>query len=206
MGDPWVKEERRPTKSKYRGGAVLSGCGRYRYELRREFTPKLGIPRRAVGFVMLNPSTADHETDDNTVTKVCGYAQRWDFTDVVVANLFAWRSAEPSDLLRYHLDGFDVIGAQNELYLEALVQECELVVCGWGVHGGDVRLPIRITPPHVAALPETVKTRGEYVRRVLDNARILHARPRLTYLKLTKDGIPGHPLYLKNDAQPQEWK
>ena len=54
-----------PTRS-----AVISDCGKYRYHLFR----KVGQGARLATFVMLNPSSADHEVDDPTIRKVMGFA------------------------------------------------------------------------------------------------------------------------------------
>lgn len=47
--------------------------GPYRYWLTREWDAEK--PR--VLFVMLNPSTGDHEEDDNTIKRCVGFAKRW---------------------------------------------------------------------------------------------------------------------------------
>ena len=55
------------------GSAVLSPCGAYRYLLTR----RLGAGTKHVTFIMLNPSTADAESDDATARKCMGFARRW---------------------------------------------------------------------------------------------------------------------------------
>lgn len=208
MGDgSTMRMPEAPKKSKYRGRAILSACGRYRYRLSRDLPRTIhGMADRRVGFVMLNPSTADHELDDNTIRKICGYAIRWGYDGVDAANLFAWRSVDPANLYTHARNGTDIIGPDNDAQLEQFVIDVDMVVCAWGAHGGDARLPIRREQPGVAALPATVVTRGEYVRRALENARIMHGKPELHYLALTDAGVPRHPLYLKNDLTPTPWK
>ena len=58
-----------------RSDAVLSPCGRYRYRLTRSWDEDLDL----LGFVMLNPSTADASVDDPTVRKCCHFARREGF-------------------------------------------------------------------------------------------------------------------------------
>ena len=75
--------------------ADFSFCGQYRYTLTRVWSLERGL----VLFVGLNPSTADAERDDPTVRRCVGYARRWGFGGVLVANLFAYRATDPRDLL-----------------------------------------------------------------------------------------------------------
>ena len=62
-------------------GAIMSSCRKYRYVLWREWDKhallKVGPWRtaRPLVFAMLNPSTADSDTDDNTVRKCVLFAK-----------------------------------------------------------------------------------------------------------------------------------
>jgi hypothetical protein len=100
----------------------------YRYRLRRSLTGDvLSAPERPVVFVMLNPSTADATTDDPTIRKCVGYAQRWGYTDILVANLFAVRSTDPSKLPTFA----DPVGPENDEVLQSLPRGVP-TICGWG--------------------------------------------------------------------------
>jgi hypothetical protein len=67
------------------------------------------------------------------------------------------------------------IGPDNDRWLAALVQKASLVVAAWGVEGVH-------------------RQRDQAVKRLLEDG--------LTCLHLTKDGHPGHPLYLKKTLTP----
>ncbi len=109
-------------------GAVLSRCGRYRYRLHRSWLMGEGT----VLFIMLNPSTADAELDDPTIRRCIGFARRWGFQELVVANLFAWRATDPRELKR----ASDPVGPENDEHLIALSGDADAVIAAWGVHGG----------------------------------------------------------------------
>jgi hypothetical protein len=106
--------------------AVLSECGRYRYELTR--TWGLG---RSVCWIMLNPSTADADVDDATIRKCIGFSQRWGYGGIVVVNLFALRSTDPKQLYM----AVDPIGPRNPEFLRKVIPAAALVVAAWGNHG-----------------------------------------------------------------------
>ena len=108
-------------------GAVLSPCGRYRYSLTREFF--MGTGR--VLFVMLNPSTADAETDDPTIRRCIGFARRWGFRELAVANLFAWRATYPRELRRVP----DPVGPENDGHLIEMSDSADATIAAWGAHG-----------------------------------------------------------------------
>lgn len=110
--------------------AVLSPCGRYRYRLIRAWDHSLPM----VTWVMLNPSTADAQRDDLTLTKCQGFARRWGFGGVVVINLYAWRETDPAKLVAHAAAGVDVVGPENDLHLRAVLTGAHLVVCAWGAH------------------------------------------------------------------------
>ena len=191
--------------TKYPGRASISECGLYRYRLERDLPPTLensGVG--AAAFIMLNPSTADASDDDPTIRKITSYTIRWGYERLVVGNLFAYRTPDPGVLIDAHKQGVDVIG-DNDDALTDIVRTSELVVCAWGVHGYNQNLP-KYRPRTLPILPIAATTRASYVRQLLENSRILYDKPRLHYLKLTKDRYPYHPLYLKGDLLPTEWK
>lgn len=108
-------------------GAVLSPCQRYRYQLTRTWDEKLP----AVAFVGLNPSTADANIDDPTVRRCIGFARDWGFGALVLVNLFALRSTEPSKLY----SACEPVGPENDRWLQLAGDNAETVVAAWGVHG-----------------------------------------------------------------------
>lgn len=145
----------------------------YRYRLRRRSPPDLFTMSRTVGFVMLNPSTADATEDDPTVRRCIGFMRAWGFTSLEVGNLFALRSTNPAAILQHA----DPIGPENDRYLVELAIRCDFIVCAWGNEG-------------------SFKGRDLAVRRLL---RGYDCR----YLSLNKGGQPTHPLYLAADLKPQ---
>jgi hypothetical protein len=75
-------------------GALLSGDGRYRYRLWRLWNDQLPI----MAWVLLNPSTADADIDDQTVKKCIGFAKTNGHGGIIVVNVFAWRARDPREL------------------------------------------------------------------------------------------------------------
>ncbi len=124
--------------------AVFSRCHRYRYALARKWD--LSLP--SVLFIALNPSTADAQNDDATVRRCVSFARSWGFGSVIIANLFAFRSTDPSLLYRVR----DPIGPRNDRWLQRLSTDTSLTIAAWGVHGqiadrADGVLP-RLTNAH----------------------------------------------------------
>ena len=107
--------------------AAFSDCRRYRYRLERVWDPD----RPRALFVMLNPSTADSDADDNTIRRCVRFAQSWGYGRLLVGNLFAYRSSEPMDLKRVR----DPVGPENDAALLSLATEADLVVAAWGRYG-----------------------------------------------------------------------
>lgn len=166
--------------------AVMSTCGNYRYYLSRTWYRQ--SPKGHCVFIMLNPSTADHTLNDRTVSKCIAYAKRWGFGGLIVLNLFALRSTDPKVLKTHHdPQGINNGGWINDT-LQALKRENEnrgyagpWVICAWG-------------------------TFGELFGAGYAMQCYLHEMDIQPYmLKLTKDGHPYHPLYLKKDLDPIPW-
>jgi len=108
--------------------AEISPCGRYRYNLIRQW--EAGLAR--VLFVMLNPSTADALQDDPTIRKCIGFAKRWGYGSIEVVNLFAWRATDPSELPR--LEYASPVGHENETWHRVAQARCHRVVAAWGAN------------------------------------------------------------------------
>jgi hypothetical protein len=147
--------------------AVISECKKYRYSLRRTWDESLA----SMVWVMLNPSTATATEDDHTIRKCIRFAQRWYRGQLIVVNLFARRTSEPS-LLKL-LPG-DPIGPLNAQHFGAVVGgafvRSELVVAAWGANG----------------------TLREDLDEVVATLRSVNAM----CLGKTKSGQPRHPLRL----------
>lgn len=158
-------------------GAVLDESRRYRYCLWR----RVGDEPGTVAFVMLNPSTADENADDPTIRKCKSYARAWGFGRLVVVNLFAFRATNPKEVLAIR-DRALVVGSDNDSFLDQVANGQDwstgLVVCAWGKHGGHLGRD------------------HEVLERLRSGKNLPH------YLKLTNDGKPYHPLYLKGDLRP----
>ncbi|MFV2031219.1 MAG: DUF1643 domain-containing protein [Gammaproteobacteria bacterium] len=107
--------------------AIISPCKKYRYELTRVWDAS----KPWVLFICLNPSTADHEAEDNTSRVCINYGRRWDYGGLVIANLFAYRATDKSML--YRVD--DPIGPDNDEHLEKLSTVAVETVCAWSDDG-----------------------------------------------------------------------
>lgn len=163
--------------------ALISECGRYRYQLRRRWASG---PR--VCFVMLNPSAADGTHDDPTIRRCISFAKSWGLAGIAVVNLFAWRATDSREL--WQLGGIPeenesrAIGPENDECIRKMAERSALVIAAWGAN----------------------KATRVYPRRVDRVLAILHmANDNVAHLGLTKDGHPRHPLYVPGATTPQEW-
>lgn len=158
------------------GAAIFSEDGRRRRWLSRHLS---GASKRC-GFIMLNPSDADADNPDNTVTRCMGFARREECGSLEIGNLSDIIETDSRKLDEFARRG-ETTDANSRHYLRHVLG-CDLVICAWGAHpwargklslfwsqemGGDV-------------LPGWFKCLGK-----------------------TKTGAPNHPLYLPA-AQPLE--
>lgn len=111
------------------GSAHISPCGKYRYVLRRSLGSVLRW-HKPILFIMLNPSTADAETDDPTIRRCMSFAQREGMTHLTVVNLFAFRATNPKALKECE----NPIGPENDQILEQEITAHREVVAAWGAH------------------------------------------------------------------------
>jgi hypothetical protein len=165
-------------------GAQISECGQYRYLLWRAWAEG----PRAV-WIMLNPSTADGDEDDQTIRKCVAFAKRWGLAGIEVVNLFAYRATDPKELKPAAMAGVPgghgitggVLNWQN--ILRARIEN-DMVICAWGNNG-------------------SLFDRSEKVLSLLGENGPWDSP--LRALKVTKLNQPSHPLYLSLDLVPFEW-
>jgi hypothetical protein len=156
--------------------ADISEDGLYRYSLTRLWGDWDG-PRLC--WVMLNPSTADHEVDDPTIRRCTAFSQAWGYHSLTVVNLFALRATDPKVLL---VPPCNPVGPANDTAIELAVLQSTDVIAAWGTKG-------------------TIRERDYAVTRLITHK----ARMPLSCLALTKDGHPKHPLYVKGDTVPMSF-
>jgi hypothetical protein len=164
-----------------RGSAILSDCGRYRYELTRELDAGYG---EAV-FVMVNPSTADSETDDATIRRCASFARRWRCTRLRVVNLFAWRATDVRDLLTAP----DPVGHDNDATIFRAARTAMIsgvLVFAWG------------TSKKLGKGAALLTKRATDVRAMLP---MFEAH----VLGWNADGSPTHPLFVPGDRWLERW-
>jgi hypothetical protein len=77
-----------------RRSAVISDCGLFRSELRRDWDD--GLPLLPV--CMLNPSTADHEREDPTLLALIWFAKLWGYGGLLIVNLYDFRASKPEEM------------------------------------------------------------------------------------------------------------
>lgn len=152
--------------------AIISPCGFYRYELGRRWGDG-----PLLDWVMLNPSTADGDTDDPTIKRCMRFAKDWGFNGIRVTNLFAYRATDPDALGKNFSDPF---GPQNGDYLQSW--DGPITVCAWGSHRAI----------------ENMKTK---------HLEVLFEREDVAFMCLgvNKDGSPKHPLYVPAACGLQPW-
>jgi len=163
--------------------AVVSDCGVYRYRLGRDFRQLLlsKPSEKCLLWIMLNPSTADARTDDPTIRKCRGFAERLGFGWFLVGNLFAYRATDPKDLLAAERSGTDVVGPENDDHLRHMIANSDAVLCAWGAVG------------------------KRFPERCRDVVAMIPAMKRGHLGDLSKGGCPKHPLMLGYDT-PVVWE
>jgi hypothetical protein len=114
-------------KETLKKAAIISKCSSYRYALWRIWDDSL--PK--ILFIGLNPSTADQTVDDPTVIRCIGFARRWGFGGIYLANLFAFRTADPGWMKK----AADPVGPENNVWLKKLASRAGLIIAAWGNHG-----------------------------------------------------------------------
>ncbi|MFN4249080.1 MAG: DUF1643 domain-containing protein [Flavipsychrobacter sp.] len=107
--------------------ACISKCQQYRYWLSRVWD----VEKPLIMYIGLNPSTADAEKDDPTITRMIGFAKGWGYGGMIVTNLFAYRATSPTDMF----NAAEPVGIDNDHHIRMQYGKCHTVVFCWGVNG-----------------------------------------------------------------------
>jgi hypothetical protein len=154
--------------------AGISSDKKYRWWLFRCWAASLPL----IIWIMMNPSTADHQKNDPTILKIIRYSTKWGYGAALVLNIYAFRTSRPENLPRVLREA---VGKANDWWIRTIfafaVRKNIPVVCAWGVKHKD---------------------RGDWVRVAADEAG-LH----LMCLELALNDEPKHPRFLSEDLRPR---
>lgn len=129
----------------------------------------------ALLFIGLNPSTANGIKDDPTIRRLAGYARAWGYGGLYAGNLFSLVTPDPGELFARASE--ETPGGPNDAALKTMQKLSGLTLLGWGHYGS-----------YAGKRPEEVLA--------------LLGEP-VYCLAVTKNGEPGHPLYLKKELRPR---
>lgn len=146
---------------------------RHRYTLLHRINPLFGD--HLIMWIGLNPSTADEQQLDPTLTRIRSFSEREGYDGFLMTNLFGFRATDPKEMLCAP----DPVGPDNDAALLAAAQRCDKVVAAWGTH-------------------------GVHQNRALAVAKLL-GQHSLWCLGTTQDGHPRHPLYVKGNQPLVRW-
>ena len=158
--------------------AIISPCGRYRYRLERQ----LGMFGPTAVVIMVNPSTADADTDDATIRRVIGFGKRFGWSRVIVGNIFGFRATRIGDLGLSD----DPVGPENHAHLRSSLSEADVALVAWG---------------RLGKLPSRFRNEWKVVHSVAQDLKI-----ELNCLGVTQDGHPKHPLMLSYQSVVARWE
>jgi len=150
-------------------GAQFSSDRTFRYALWRTWAGERGH----LMIVGHNPSTADEMTNDRTISREIGFAQRWNYGGLYKLNIGAYRATHPKDL--DHID--DPIGPANWGFIDMYADSAARIVIACGIPHKKLRREFQLVVEH------------------LDKKGVLWC------FGTTKDGWPRHPLYLLDNTQ-----
>lgn len=154
--------------------AILDSTRKYRYVLERAWGDN---EKNYVNFILLNPSTADENQDDQTVRRCINLAKSWEYDGFYVTNLFAFRTRHPKILK----ESDEPVGEENDRYLEEIAKKSKKIVVAWGTH-------------------------GDFQKRNTTVLKLISAIKKVHCLEKTKFGHPKHPLTVKKTIKPIEYK
>lgn len=113
-----------------RKGITEQGCNGYRFLLNIPFNNSRSGNSLVV--ILKNPSVANANNCDNTISKVCNVAHNNGYDGVIIANLFPYRSTNPRGVgVFYSNNHYQAIMARNLQIINNISQGRD-VVFAWG--------------------------------------------------------------------------
>lgn len=104
--------------------AIFSKDGKHRLQLSRFWDESLP----SVLFIGLNPSIANEEKNDPTITRTTGFAEKWGYGGFYMANLFSLIETSPKRLVKRR----KLIHPDNDKTIQRLIREVDLVILAYG--------------------------------------------------------------------------
>ena len=130
-----------------------------------------------VMWLLMNPSVACIDYADPTLIRTSKFARSWGCGGQLVANVHAYRATDKNRLLEVK----DPVGPENDEMILKMANEAKTIVLAFGQP------------------PKMLRSRGQ------DLIKLLQHHSGLSYLRLSQDGTPSHPLYLPSTLTPQPY-
>jgi len=149
-------------------GAMFDSERKYRYLLTREWD--ITLPKLL--YIMLNPSTANESSEDQTSRQCLYFANKFQYGSLEIVNLYSLISTDPKRLKESLIDP---VGLETDKYIIEAAVRADRVVIAWGEK-------------------HFFNKRDKQVMELLRNEEI-----DLFCLKKAKSGHPRHPSRLGHD-------
>jgi len=128
----------------------------------------------------INPSTAEPENLDNTLTAVRRFANDLGYDSWLMLNVYPQRATDPNNL---HFEADQVLHRQNLVAVESVLEHGKADI--WAAWG-------------------TLIKKRKYLKDCLSDIYQITEKHNISWYsmgKKTKEGHPHHPLYLRKDSR-----
>ena len=143
-----------------------------KYRKKRYFLSRIWSSKSICTWIMLNPSIADENIEDNTIKKCINFSKKWGHGGIQVVNLCSDISTDPSDIIeKIKLNHMPDKTSMN--YIDNALNNCEIIYCAWGF---GIKTP-------------------QWLNNRFSNKAVMA-------LKLSKLNTPSHPLYINKNQVP----
>ena len=128
----------------------------------------------------MNPSIADESVLDATLKRCMSNTKRFGCESMMIANLFPIVSTARSGMIAAADRDGEENGEKNYRHIRSIAKTADLLIVGFGTDAGTI-------PKLAYSIPALQAAIGDL--------------PVMT-LRITKNGLPSHPLYLPGDLDP----